>query len=334
LSEVMGKYADEQIRSRAWNVRSQTEELSVLSNLTDFLGDIYIQDLDSQKLRDFKEALIKLPAYRNTTGVTKGLSFLELIELRGVRTLSEKRINHILSVVRAFLGYAVRYDYIPKNYAAGMLSKEKTRAEDEKEVFSEEDLKAIFSSSSYTGVSPKNSWNYWLPLLGYFTGARIEELCQLEVEDIKIVDGIPVIDINDNGEKRLKNSSSRRVIPIHPTLVKALGFLGYVETVRKAGEIRLFPGLRKIQHRLSHAPSQWFSRLKGKLGIEGKKSFHSFRHTFANNLKQAEASGQAVKELMGHARSDESKDRYGKSYIPKILLKALMKIPLPPVPGV
>ena len=48
-----------------------------------------------------------------------------------------------------------------------------------------------------------------------------------EIQDIKEIDKIWCIDINRNtNDKKLKNASSEKVIPIHPKLIE-LGFLNF-----------------------------------------------------------------------------------------------------------
>ena len=37
----------------------------------------------------------------------------------------------------------------------------------------------------------KRAWKFWFPILGLFTGCRLEELSQLTVADLKQVEGIP-----------------------------------------------------------------------------------------------------------------------------------------------
>ncbi|ANE55771.1 DUF6538 domain-containing protein [Methylomonas sp. DH-1] len=76
---------------------------------------------------------------------------------------------------------------------------------------------------------------FWLPALGLYTGARINELCQLNpAEDIKqdLATGIHYLLITDESataegvDKSIKTNSSKRVVPIHSKLIE-LGFLNY-----------------------------------------------------------------------------------------------------------
>ena len=74
--------------------------------------------------------------------------------------------------------------------------------------------------------------------MALFTGARIDEICQLHLDDIRKEGGVWVFDINQKEEKKLKNPGSARLVPIHPFLLNDLKILDYVETLRRRGEKR------------------------------------------------------------------------------------------------
>ena len=61
-------------------------------------------------------------------------------------------------------------------------------------------------------------------------------------------------------DKRLKTSSSERLIPVHPEIL-ALGFLGFVARRRQEGEVKLFAevGMGATGYR-STTFSPWFTR--------------------------------------------------------------------------
>ena len=73
-----------------------------------------------------------------------------------------------------------------------------------------DDLKRIFS-----GTAGREGADRWLPLLGLWTGARLEELGGLRVEDVKESDGVPYLFIRATDERRLKNVGSERKVPLH-----------------------------------------------------------------------------------------------------------------------
>jgi integrase len=84
-----------------------------------------------------------------------------------------------------------------------------------------------------------------LPLLGLWTGCRLEELGQALVVDVQAADGVHYLNISDLGEgKSVKTAGSRRPVPMHPELIR-LGFLRYIEERRKQGDARLFHSSRR-----------------------------------------------------------------------------------------
>lgn len=117
--------------------------------------------------------------------------------------------------------------------------------------FNKTDLQAIFSGYLYTGTELIKSnavfpYQFWLPVLGLYTGGRLNELCQLDTEDIskKEPEGIWTISMMDDERDRplpksLKNQSSRRILPIHSELIR-MGFLAFVEQAAKEGREKLF----------------------------------------------------------------------------------------------
>jgi integrase len=170
---------------------------------------------------------------------------------------------------------------------------------------------------------------YWLPLLGLFTGARLNEIGQLGTADVKKQDGVTFIHFTDQGEgQRLKTGGkSRKRVPVHETLIK-LGFLRYVDSMRKAKEERLFPDLRADSHgHLTGNWSKWFNRYLDKaVGItDAGKDFHSFRHTFKHHARACGIPEDQHDALTGHANVSVSRAYGGAEGYPLGQLAKAMK---------
>jgi integrase len=165
---------------------------------------------------------------------------------------------------------------------------------EKRQPFDSNALQRIFGSRIYTdGFRPEGGAGdaaFWLPLLALYTGARLEEPGQLHPDDVYVessesgADGVAsawVLRITDEGEgQRLKNSGSRRRVPLHPELLR-LGFVEFAQS-RRVGSL-IFHELREdVAGRETGNYSKWFGRWlrKERCVTDTRMTFHSFRHGF------------------------------------------------------
>jgi integrase len=100
--------------------------------------------------------------------------------------------------------------------------------------------------------------------------------------------------IQPHALRALKTRSSRRNIPVHPTIL-SLGFADFVRARKKQAEATgkpeapLFPGIRMKQRgQVGYNIGRWFSELVDDLRLEGRNlGFHSLRHNFEDALRRA-----------------------------------------------
>jgi integrase len=127
---------------------------------------------------------------------------------------------------------------------------------DKRHPFSAEQLQAIFNAPLYRGCQdgergyakvgnehPRNA-RFWVPLIGLHTGMRLNEICQLDVADVRQFEGVYCIVVSEGswdgaGEKTLKTAASERIIPIHPNLL-ACGFFAFLKQRQREGRTKLF----------------------------------------------------------------------------------------------
>lgn len=218
--------------------------------------------------------------------------------------------------------------------------KETIRARDKRDAFSVEQLHVVFQNPVWTGSHSEHHQTkpgqeifkngiYWCPLIGAYTGARREEIAGLAPSDIVESDGVSCFSIEDSELRRIKNLSSRRLIPIHSHLID-LGFLDYVQEARRNKQTSLFPELyeagndafgRKVGRRMRQIIDQ-------QLGAEGKKlSFHSFRHYVQNQLDHAGIDDKVVRDITGHEGKDIHDKVYRKASPMQSLVEALEILP-------
>jgi integrase len=71
--------------------------------------------------------------------------------------------------------------------------------------------------------------------------------------------------------------------------------------MRKAGETRLFPTLKKGKSTFADATGKWYARLLKKVGLKDKSLvLHGLRHTFITRLSDAGVPEKIRMMLTGH----------------------------------
>ena len=327
LGTLSKRYVEEGKRGGTWREVSTHEVERSLRDLFELMGDMPIAAFDANQARLLKDRLSRCPQYFGLRPEFKGKTLLQVVESGSTyKTVTAVTVNNRLRKLSAFMNWCKTNGYIQDNPLTG-LKMMTGSAKEARLSFEQHDLTTLLDLDALKTEARKHPWRYWIPLLGRYTGARLEELCQLRVDDFVEQQGIQCIRVDDSSEgQNLKNASSRRMLPIHPSLIE-LGLLRHVESARASGGHRLFPELEPVRGKLGHAPSKWFGRYKAKRGIDdSKKTFHSFRHTLIDDLRDAGVQDSLIKRIVGHEDSAVTFGVYGSRTPLKAMQEALEHI--------
>lgn len=358
-SELMSRY----VAAKAdWSEATRDQMTAMCGVFIELMGDPVLHEVDRAMIGRYKSALMTLPQNihlaRRRTGAT---SLAELVARTcGEPTMSARRADVYIAKVGEMFEWATRESIMAKNPAAGAGARHKRhrREQDEREAFSDENLRLIFAAPWFTTgrgerTAQGKHWGFqphmfWLPLLALYGGGRLNELCQLHLTDVRETSsGVWYLDFNleaddkiDEPDKRLKTVNSTRRVPLHQEVIR-LGFIDYVAALKAAGFARVFPELRFDRVKgYGKAAGQWFNeRFLGKrLKIErnGMQTFHSFRHNFITALMQLDPPvGEfTINQLSGHERGESmSGKRYAKDASPDLLVQHIDRLcfPLPAI---
>lgn len=323
LSAVISQFVSD--RQQGWTIKTKMENIASFRLLLDITGDIPVKRIDRDKVREIRDTLCKLPANLYKTFPEMSMpDVLQRMEDGSIPPMSITSVNKHLSRFTSLMGHCIKERIIEVNPSEGLQLKQKRKPEEERRAYSPTDLKAIMVHLPKDDDKPER---YWIPLIGMYSGMRLDEICQLYTADVREVDGVWCLDVNDTQDKKLKTISSSRLVPIHPRLVK-LGFLDHVKKCQKGGHSRLWMNLeRREADGYGSAYGKVFQRFNRKhITDDPLKTFHSLRHTFADTLKQLGCQEPLIAELMGHANGSITTGRYGKRYQPKVLLEAVSTI--------
>jgi integrase len=294
-------------KARTPGTRSAAAFHRTVERFIQMVGDIPVPKITKLQVVAFKDAMV-------TAGI------------------GATAINAALDQMQTLCRYAIGQAWIDTSPATGVrLEVKKRSAKGVRPPFDVATLNRIFSNRIYTeGYRPaagRGEAAYWLPLLGVFTGARVEELCQLRPEDLYEEDyrdatGKParcwVLRLVNNEEhgQGVKNVYSVRRIPLHLTLIE-LGFIAHVKA--QTGKPRIFHELRKDKHGVESSlwSAWWIQRmLRAECAPTSPKMvYHSFRHTWKDVSRECGISKELADAIQGHSEADAS-SKYGGEFFP------------------
>ncbi|OQK32290.1 site-specific integrase [Vibrio parahaemolyticus] len=318
--ELLDAYTDSRIKLGKSKLKNIQQDHELLTRVLHLIGFDDLNELDRSGAENVRDALSHYPTNAKKHSEFTGLTGYDVIFKNAALPkpkpcLSLTTVKGIIEKFSTFLNWSKAHGYVKDNVFY-RLPKKSEKGGKKRLCFSDQHLAAIFKMKDYKSHSYLHPYYYWVPLLGRYTGARLNEICQLTIDDILQVDGVQCLKIWDNVEgQSVKNTSSIRLIPIHNELI-AKGFLAFVNSKSKG---RLFPELPLIKGYYSHNASKWFQRRRDSLGLGKGLDAHSFRHTFINELKQLGVSKEIIECIVGHKHNSESFDTYSEQYRPSIL---------------
>lgn len=332
LSDVVELYVAEHVARGRWTPRTEVQFRGYLSLMTELLGDPAIGDVSKASLRELGRSIAVLPSNlsKRLPGVGATDAIAALSGLPEIPRLAPNSVNAHYQCVRSFFSWAVENDFIERNPASALRDVRVGRASEERLPLDDADIVAYFTTlDAKKGLQP---FERWVPRILAYTGCRLGEAVQLTTADFRQVQGVWVVDINDDtAAKRLKTPSSRRLVPVHPRLVE-LGLLDHVAT-RPAGflwpeQVRVAASparsnVDKIQKRLAYAFR------KAGISDPRKTAAHSFRHTVSQRLKSLRVEDYVIAELLGHEHGHISVGRYGGRSDLAMLHEVLARLRLP-----
>lgn len=242
---------------RGWQAETKPRAKTVyewsreLGKFAAFLGHADAARITADDVVRWKEALI-----------AKGLS---------AKTIGDGK----LAAVRTVLQWGVDSRRLAKNPAAAVRMAAKKTGK-ERRSFTDAEAATILAAA----LREANPVLRWVPWLCAYSGARLSEVCQLRVSDVREIEGIWCMVI-DGEAGSVKTASSERIVPLHQAVLDA-GFLAFV---RGVGAGPLFAGLPpdKFGRRGGNGTKVLGRWVRG-LGLDEKRlaPAHSWRHRMSS----------------------------------------------------
>lgn len=333
--------------------------------------DIRVCDLTRGHIEQLQKLLKRMPKRQGQR--QDGVEAQTLIAQAQAKKLPVQTPANVAKKLRhmyPFFKYAVRKEWISASIGGAfklaleaadarsdVVSKAKGVHKAGAVALSAEELRRTYESEAYIAGALKRDWMHWCDPLRLYTGARVSEISQLHTNDIFEIEGVACISIINDAPKgdgtdsdsvgsisqantleeyrRLKNSASRRILPVHPELIR----LGFLDWVRQRQEMAgpnpclLFSGLkwapksgygrRPSEHTLDLLKAAKVWEMRRKVG-------HSLRSSCAQELERVGMPGALIDRFLGHSLGTEREQAYsetnhGPAYPVRIALEFLKK---------
>lgn len=350
LQEVLPKFFKQMRQSEEWTEKTLTQSRQSCEMFVQLNGNLPVTAYTKKDhFTPFYDMLTALPSLWSKAREWRDMTPMEIVEQTAeddeVPRLAMKTVKRHFSALGRLFTYLIKRGlYEGENPAHGFEFPSKGRPNSRRRMWEGDALAALFRSPVWTGMMSDSrrtepgevivrDEKFWLPILALYHGNRLEEFAQLVAGDVREEDGIPYFDVNDDGDKQLKNEQSRRRIPMHPEVVR-IGFLEYVKEVAPKPEDRVFPNLKPggPDKRIGANFTKWWTRYRQQIGLyEDRLDFHSFRHGVTTKLFGAGVSQTIVDEITGHEGQGTSSKVYHKGSGLKALHAAIQKIEWPEV---
>ena len=309
IIELYDDWTDEQLAKKEKRPDTVRQDRKVMKLFAEFVGENRaISSITPAEIFDFREARRAVPPKWQSKRELGGMSLRRAAQEARRLDLPHTSFVTVNRELSAISGLCKWLAQRPKwagmvNPCAGLFF-QKVKGKNRRPSFDTTALNRIISSPLFTGFErdgreyrrgtcQADDWRKWIPLLCMFTGARVAEIAQLHIGDLRHEHGIPVVRIahNEKSGQRTKSDETRFAV-IHSKLVE-IGLFEFVERrdAESGGDAdaALFPELQANERdNIGAEPSEWWRDYLTSIGVkDGADGYgtHSFRHTLADRLR-------------------------------------------------
>ena len=154
--------------------------MAILAILLELLGpDIPCGSIGPKEMSEFELTIRKLPPNLNKNPEYGDKSLMDILKLNPTKTISPSTANKWIIRCSSLFKFAMAQGLMTSNPASGRTSKKTIKSSEERDRFELSELKAIFESPKFKSINRPS--RYCAPIIGLYSGMRLNEICQLRV---------------------------------------------------------------------------------------------------------------------------------------------------------
>lgn len=310
LLELFERWSSERMAKGEKRVDTVNQDRKVIEQFAGYVGrGRAVDSITPQEVFDYRELLRDLPPKWTSNKQLARLGMkdagVRARELRLPQTAFTTVNKHLSTISPLYKWLASQPAWVGLRNPCDGLFHDKVKGKNPRPPFTTPVLNTILRSPLFAGFvadgaehKPGNhhadDWRKWIPLVCMFTGARIGEIAQLRIGDVRQQHGVWFIYIAHDGDaKQSTKSGESRTAAVHSKL-EAIGFIKFVERQReRAGGddgAQLFPELKPNNRgQIGAEPSRWWRDYLTAIGVkQGRDGIgaHSFRHELSDRLRE------------------------------------------------
>lgn len=304
FSEAAQRYLEETQRDPDAALTQQTvgQSEAVFRLFKDFCRDAPLVDITRAEAGEFLSTVATLDRHWGRSPKTKERSLEDLLELYGGHPtgLSNKTLNRYASVLGVVFKWARKRGlHDGENPFEGQSRKGAKTRKTGWLPFTMAELSTLLSSlrpqvapNAHT-VDTALAWAVWI---GAYSGMRLNEICSLDVADVRKEKGVWFFDVAD-----AKTEAGVRRVPVHSVLLEA----DLLDYRKRVGSGSLWPGLKPggPDRKLSWYTTKRFTRVRRGLGLtRDRLAFHSLRNNVGGALEAARVPESEAVQILGHEK--------------------------------
>ncbi|MFC7552314.1 hypothetical protein ACFQU7_08745 [Pseudoroseomonas wenyumeiae] len=189
----------------------------------ELIGDKPVSDYTGADAGRFRELILRMPASHGKGGHVNALDAIRAADLKEaksgppVRRVSMKTAKRHFSALSQLWEWLLPPERVAKNIFRGFSfpgTKAKRTARDD---WAAEDLIKVLTSDWYGPDVPRDSAQWWLPVIAMYSGLRLEEAARLRPADVVTVSGVHAFLIKGHPDGWTpKTEAGERYVPVHP----------------------------------------------------------------------------------------------------------------------
>ncbi|KFC16019.1 site-specific tyrosine recombinase XerD [Cutibacterium acnes] len=275
---------------------------SVGGQAEDYLRHLVVErGLSDNTVQAYRRDLLRYQEYLGSRGIGS-LAEVTRVDVEEFRRhldhigLAPASVTRCVVAVRNLHRFAVGSGQVQADVTAGMSPG--TRSRRLPKALSMDQVESLLAAPDTS--TPEGLRDAALLELLYGTGARVSEICALDVDDIR-----PVLDDPDLGLRLIGKGDKERIVPLGSYAAKAVdawlirGRPAWAEISNGEHALLLNTRGRRLSRQSAWAVIRRAGEAAG-LDVEHLSS-HSLRHSYATHLLDGGADVRVVQELLGHS---------------------------------